>query len=354
MSCVVTEDDLVPAVLCACLAILLFPLAFRVLASLCRRSDRSQSWKRQQPNRSEQDRDDGSRLHPITSFGAWGRADGCLNSPRFLLPVEGGVLVADSGNDRLQVFTADGTHVRTILGSRPGHPTGLATDGTHAWVADSSNCSVAKIVLKDGALVTRTGSYGSGVGEFSAPEGLALAHGVLFVADEGNCRVAMLDAASLAWRGAFGTRGVGPGQLLKPVGLTVVDNGDRLELFVRDTQNHRVQVFDVSGANAPGVCGTFVRAFGERGDAPAQFQQPSGMAVDPLGRILVSEAGAGRVQMLTLQGAPLQVLRLPTAGKLYGMCVSGTRVFVADYERHQVHVLQLASGTPSSPPTQPW
>ena len=113
MSCVVTEDDLVPAVLCACLAILLFPLAFRVLASLCRRSDRSQSWKRQ-PNRSEQDRDDGSRLHPITSFGAWGRADGCLNSPRFLLPVEGGVLVADSGNDRLQIFTADGSHVRTI------------------------------------------------------------------------------------------------------------------------------------------------------------------------------------------------------------------------------------------------
>mmetsp|Transcript_15152 Transcript_15152/g.35888 ORF Transcript_15152/g.35888 Transcript_15152/m.35888 type:complete len:165 (-) Transcript_15152:269-763(-) len=164
----------------------------------------------------------------------------------------------------------------------------------------------------------------------------------------------MLDATTLAWRGAFGTRGVGPGQLLKPVGLTIVDDGARLELYVRDTQNHRVQVFDVTGANAPGVCGTFLRAFGERGDAPAQFVQPSGMAIDPKGRLLVSEAGAGRVQMLTLQGAPLQVLRLPTAGKLYGMCVSGQRVFVADYERHQVHVLQLGSGTPSSPPTQPW
>ena len=43
------------------------------------------------------------------------------------------------------------------------------------WVADSSNCSVAKIVLKDGAHTTRTGSYGAGVGEFSGPEGLALA-----------------------------------------------------------------------------------------------------------------------------------------------------------------------------------
>ena len=145
--CLVTEDALVPAVLCAFFAILLVPPALRVLASLFGRGDRTTI---AEPRKAgpEWERDDGSRLHPITSFGAWGRADGCLNSPRFLLPVEGGVLVADSGNDRLQIFTADGSHVRTIQGSRPGHPTGLATDGTHVWVADSSNCSVTKIVLK--------------------------------------------------------------------------------------------------------------------------------------------------------------------------------------------------------------
>jgi hypothetical protein len=173
--CVVTEAALVPAVLCALFAILLVPPALRLLASLCGRGDRTAISEPRKAGRPEWEPDDGSRLHPITSFGAWGRADGCLNSPRFLLPVEDGVLVADSGNDRLQIFTADGTHVRTILGSRPGHPTGLATDGTHVWVADSSNCSVSKIMLKDGALVTRTGSYGAGVGELSAPEGLALA-----------------------------------------------------------------------------------------------------------------------------------------------------------------------------------
>ena len=40
--------------------------------------------------------------------------------------------------------------------------------------------------------------------------------------------------------------------------------------------------------------------------------------------------------MLTMQGEPLQVLPLPGAGKLYGMCVSGQRVFVADYANHEV------------------
>ena len=44
------------------------------------------------------------------------------------------------------------------------------------------------------------------------------------------------------------------------------------------------------------------------------------------------------------------------SGKLYGMCVSGDRVFVADYGRHQVHVLELKEDPlPPSPimtPTQ--
>ena len=169
--CLVSEDALAPAVLVALCAILLVPPALRALASLRRRADRATSTEphgRRERDRPDRERDDGSRLHPITSFGAWGRADGCLNSPRFLLPVEGGVLVADSGNDRLQIFTADGSHVRTmrawslvraragagarsrhgrsgptltfgqvrtIQGSRPGHPTGLATDGTHVWVS---------------------------------------------------------------------------------------------------------------------------------------------------------------------------------------------------------------------------
>lgn len=289
----------------------------------------------------ELDTDDGSRLHLLGSFGAWGRAEGNLDAPRFLLPIAGGVLVADSGNDRLQIFSAAGESVRTIYGSKYGHPAGLATDGTHVWVADSSNCSVSKISLRDGVHLSRLGAYGAGRGHFSGPEGLALARGVLFVADEGNCRVVMLDAASLDWLGEFGSRGTGPGQLLNPVGLTAIDNGDRLELYVRDTQNHRIQVFDVTGANQAGVCGAFVRAFGEHGTAPGQFVQPTGMTTDGRGRILVAEKGTARVQVLTMEGAPLQVLPLPRAKQLYGMCVSGERVFVADYGRHEVHMLAL-------------
>ena len=82
------------------------------------------------------DSDDGTRLFPVRCFGLWGRAPGDLNNPRFLLNVEPGVMIADSGNDRLQAFSPEGKHLRTIHGTRPGHPTGLASDGSHLWVAD--------------------------------------------------------------------------------------------------------------------------------------------------------------------------------------------------------------------------
>mmetsp|Transcript_16514 Transcript_16514/g.42373 ORF Transcript_16514/g.42373 Transcript_16514/m.42373 type:complete len:358 (-) Transcript_16514:430-1503(-) len=309
------------------------------------------AYKLSQSGRWEKEEDDGSRLHPTAHFGYWGRGTGELINPRFLLALGEGVLVADSGNDRLQIFSAEGKPVRAILGSLPGHPTGLATDGTHLWVADSSNCSVSKLRLSDGQHEFRTGCYGSDANEFSGPEGLALFNDILFIADEGNHRIAMLDATTMAWRGAFGTKGSECGQLLNPVGLTIIG----CELYVRDTNNHRIQVFDVSGAGSGiGVCGAFLRSFGGHGDAPGCFVQPTGMAHDGRGRLLVSEAGAKRVQVLTTEGAPLQVLPLPKAGRLYGMCVSNERAYIADYEQHQVHVLELKNEPlPPSPQHTP-
>lgn len=201
----------------------------------------------------------------------------------------------------------------------------------HLWVADSSNCSVVKVTL-DGTPVARLGSYGSAEGQFSGPEGLALAGGMLYVADEGNHRVVALHADTLAWAFAFGERGSGEGELMNPVGLTALGG----ELYVRDTNNHRIQAFSLDGK--------FLRAFGGRGTAPGQFVRPTGMAAAAGGNLIfVAEAGSRRVQVLTPQGTPLQVVPLPTAGQLYGLCVDEERgtLYVADYEKHQVHVLHF-------------
>ena len=116
-----------------------------------------------------------------------------------------------------------------------------------------------------------------------------------------------------------------------------------LELFVADTANHRVQVLLT-------VDGQFLRMFGgagpgERGDGEraGEFRLPRGVAVDPSGqKLFVAEQK--RVQVLTTQwGVPLQVLPMPGAGTLWGICVSERYAHVVDNFKQTVTVLELCN-----------
>ena len=85
----------------------------------------------------------------------------------------------------------------------------------------------------------------------------------------------------------------------------------------------------------------FARAFGGRGDAPGQFTHVWGVAV-VRGLLVVSEDR--RLQVLTLKGVPLQVLKL---GKgLRELCADEQRVWVADAGQPghpmQVHALKIS------------
>lgn len=89
----------------------------------------------------------------------------------------------------------------------------------------------------------------------------------------------------------FGDEGSGDGQFVDPsfVALDADDN-----IFVADTNNHRVQVFDHNGV--------FVRSFGSEGDGKGQFCSPQGMVVDPRGRLAVVDRDNHRVQIFSLLG----------------------------------------------------
>ncbi|MCC7377474.1 MAG: hypothetical protein IT581_22630 [Verrucomicrobiales bacterium] len=84
--------------------------------------------------------------------------------------------------------------------------------------------------------------------------------------------------------------------LARPSGLAV----DRQELFVVDSANHRVDVFDLGGRP--------LRRLGRRGVQPGEFNFPTHIAVDPAGRLLVTDALNGRVQVLERDGRPVRVI----------------------------------------------
>ncbi len=82
-----------------------------------------------------------------------------------------------------------------------------------------------------------------------------------------------------------------PGDFSRPTNLAVDKDGN---LYVTDTFNDRVEIFDADG--------NFIRTFGKAGDGPGYFARPKGIAIDADGHIWVADAVQDRVQVFTPEG----------------------------------------------------
>ena len=270
---------------------------------------------------------------------------------RFLtvLPADDSLAIANNSGNNIQIISANGA-LRRNLGSRgdaPGQflgPCGLACDGQAIYVTDWCH-RVQKLKL-DGTSIATACEYGSGEGQLCFPTGAALAGGVLFVADTLNNRVVRFEAETLKWLSTFGGEGRAEGQFLGPSGLATTED----EVFVVDGHGQRIQVFNLQGE--------FVRTFGSWGTEPGQFDGPRGIAVAN-GHLYVAElgtalGGGGRVQELSLDGRPLQVLESPAGSPLYGVCVvsrqdctpnNSSALYVTGADDSKLHVFIAANGT---------
>ena len=89
----------------------------------------------------------------------------------------------------------------------------------------------------------------------------------------------------------WGQQGAGNGDFQGPSGVAI-DPGTG-NVYVTDTGNHRVQVFDGTG--------TFLFAWGSFGTDSSQFDRPYGIAIDR-GAVFVVDANNQRVQRFTMAG----------------------------------------------------
>lgn len=123
-------------------------------------------------------------------------------------------------------------------------------------------------------------------GTFSLPECVAVDNdGNVYVTDTFNNRVQIFDADG-AFINMFGKNGDGPADLERPKGIAIDGDG---HIWVVDDAQDKVKVFDTKGR--------LLIYMGDHGFYPGQFMGAWGIAVDKLNRVIVSETYPGRVQV---------------------------------------------------------
>ena len=228
-------------------------------------------------------------------WGGEGSEPGRMRLPISVAAADGGMVwVVDSGNHRLQKLTRlrdtidDYTgRVGLTVGGRGSargkfeSPSGAAVDSkSHLYVADTGN----KRVQKFSAAGKFIREWTAGLAE---PFGVAVdARDRVFVTDAAQHRVLKFDHAGKLL-GTFGTRGSAPGQFERPLGIAVDIDGF---VYVADSGNDRVQKFTSDGA--------FVASVGCRGTGEGEFIDPSAVAIDGQRHLYVVDRGNHRVQKL--------------------------------------------------------
>eukprot|EP01114_Cavostelium_apophysatum_P014823 TRINITY_DN3935_c0_g1_i1.p1 TRINITY_DN3935_c0_g1~~TRINITY_DN3935_c0_g1_i1.p1 ORF type:complete len:865 (+),score=193.23 TRINITY_DN3935_c0_g1_i1:94-2688(+) len=177
------------------------------------------------------------------------------------------------------------------------------------------------------------GSHGSDDGNFRNPTDMAVnARGDIFVADTDNHRIQIFNSCG-TFLNSFGSKGNGDGQLSAPSGITVNHND---EIVVADNNNHRVQIF------APD--GRFVRKFGSKGSGEGQFNYPVAVAINSRGYIIVSDRDNDRVQIFTPEGKFVRSFGSEGSGdgqfkSPFGLTVlPNDKIAVADKSNHRIQV----------------
>ncbi|MFQ5695753.1 MAG: 6-bladed beta-propeller [Terriglobia bacterium] len=162
--------------------------------------------------------------------------------------------------------------------------------------------------------------------ELQRPGGIAIdrKRHRLYVADAKANRVAVFDTETFAFRrylGAPSTPGLQePGRFAAPTNVAVDRRGN---LYVTDTWNHRVQVFDRRGR--------FLRAVGSHGTRPGNFVRPKGIAVDSEGHVYVADAEFNNFQILSPEGQPL--LAVGSLGREPGQFTLIAGIFIDEHDR---------------------
>lgn len=219
----------------------------------------------------------------------------------------GNVYVADLGN--LAVRKVDINAVVTTFASGFNGPTGLASDAKgNVYVADNGNSTILKITntgavsIFAGTQGVRGSKDGTGTGaQFNQPQSVAVdSSGNVYVADAGNNMIRKITSqgvvTTIAGSTAAGAQNgtATAASFNRPTGVAVDASGN---VYVADSNNNLIRKITTDG-KVTTLAGTGTVGKLNGTTDVATFNNPQGVAVDLVGRIVVADTGNGLIRLI--------------------------------------------------------
>jgi len=249
---------------------------------------------------------------------------------------QGMVFVLDRENKRV-TFLGSGSQVSLKV------PLGIAIDSKdRIWVADAAGQHVYGFD-SDGNVVMALGKQD----EMVNPTAVAVdeARHRLYVVDSKQHCVLVYDSESGQSLGKFGERGRGNGQFNFPTHVVVDQQG---RIYVADTMNFRIQVFDPEYK--------LVDTIGSQGNRFGQFLKPKGLALDSYQNLYVVDSDFDNFQVFDQQKRLLMFLGRggQTPGTFWlpaGIHIDRNNyIYVTDQNNRRIQIFQLLDGATEEPP----
>jgi DNA-binding beta-propeller fold protein YncE len=172
-------------------------------------------------------------------------AEAGLQRPTGIVAAGDRLHVVDTLGHRVVTLSPEGRVVGSFgsRGAEPGqfnYPTNIARDRAgRLYVTDSMNFRV-QILTSEGRYISGFGQLGDGSGDFNRPKGVAVdSEGHIYIVEGLHDVVQIFDREG-RFLLSFAGPGHGDGELWLATGIAIADD----RIYVSDSSNHRVQVFE--------------------------------------------------------------------------------------------------------------
>ena len=197
--------------------------------------------------------------------------------------------IAAVGSKTIMRFGSRGSAPRQFC-----DPDGVTVDSSdNILVADSGNHRIQKFTA-EGEFVAMVGTKGDGPLQFDLPTNIRIhpQTGNMYVCDQYNHRIQIMKE-DFSYVGSFGKEGYEDGDFLYPTDLAFDSVGN---VFVSDTRNNRIQIFDPDGH--------FLRMFADEKGKEINFPSPSYLCITWDDTIYVADSSS-KLSVFTTQGVSI-------------------------------------------------